>query len=101
MFACQGWLGVCGAGSAGLVEMKAGGFVDDVDCMGRWPSYGGYAVAMGEWPACGDLSKRMGKCARHGNGAGVWDAARPYGKPKSHQNQEYGNCDGLRTCIFS
>ena len=52
---------------------------------------------MREWPACVDLSKRMGKCARHGNGAGVWEAARPYGKPKSHQNQEYGNCDGLRT----
>ena len=28
--------------------------------------------------------KRMGKCVRHGNGAGVWEAARPYGEPKSH-----------------
>ena len=61
MFACQGWLGVCGTGPAGLVEMKYGGFVDDVDCMGKWPGYGGYAVAMGEWPACGDLSKRIGR----------------------------------------
>ena len=64
---CLTWLvGICGTGPAGLVDMKTGGFVDNVDCMGRWPSYGGSAVAMGEWPAYGDLPKRMG------NASGVW-----------------------------
>ena len=55
---------------AGLVEMKSGGFVDDVDRMGKWPGYGGYAVAMGEWPAYGDLVWRMGRCGRR---VAVWE----------------------------
>ena len=25
------------------------------------------------------------------NGAGVWEAAKPYGEPKSHQNMKYEN----------
>ena len=61
---------------AGLVEMKSGGFVDDVDRMGKWPGYGGYAVAMGEWPAYGDLVWRMGRCVRRvavwGNRDTIW-----------------------------
>ena len=57
--------------------MKSGGFVDDVDCMGRWPSYGGSAVAMGEWPAYGDLSKRMGRCVRR---VAVWGNRETYGE---------------------
>ena len=60
---------------AGLVEMKSGGFVDDVDRMGKWPGYGGYAVAMGEWPAYGDLVWRMGRCVRR---VVVWERRETY-----------------------
>ena len=62
---------------AGLVEMKSGGFVDDVDRMGKWPGYGGYAVAMGEWPAYGDLVWRMGRCGRR---VAVWERRETYGE---------------------
>ena len=77
--------------------------------MGRWPGYGGSAVAMGEWPAYGDLPKRMGEpryrmgkwpawkaAESHGGAAKTYgkyhrtwetapaygEAARPYGEPK-------------------
>ena len=59
-------MGICGAGPAGLVEMKTG-FLELVNRMGRWPGYGGSAVAMGEWPmgicrdVWGDASVCMGK----------------------------------------
>ena len=88
---------------AGLVEMKSVGFVDDVDCMGRWPGYGGSAVAMGEWPAYGDLPKRMGRCVRRvavwGNRDTVWGnglCGRPLnrmGEPRKRMGNAtgYGN----------
>ena len=93
---------------AGLVERKTG-FKELVDRMGRWPGYGGSAVAMGEWPAYGDLPKRMGEpryrmgkwpawkaAESHGGAAKTYgkyhrtwetapaygEAARPYGEPK-------------------
>ena len=92
---------------AGLVEMKSGGFVDDVDCMGRWPSYGGSDVAMGEWPAYGDLSKRMGRCVRRvavwENRENVWGnglCGMPLNRMGSHENvweipQDMGNGAGI------
>ena len=96
-------MGICGAGNAGLVEMKSGGFVDNVNCMGRWPSYGGSAVSMEEWPAYGDLPKRMGRCVRRvavwGNRENVWGnglRGRPLnrmGEPRKHMGNAtgYGN----------
>ena len=56
---------------------KKGQFLELVDRMGRWPGYGGSAVAMGEWPAYGDLPKRMGKCVRR---VVVWGNRETYGE---------------------
>ena len=58
------------------------------DASGVWP-YGKTAIPYGEMACVWEAVESHG------------EAARPYGEPKSHQNQEYGNVDGLRTlCIF-
>ena len=91
-----GLVGICGTGPAGLSEMKVR-FLELVDRMGRWPVYGGSAMAMGEWPACGDLPKRMGKFVRRvavwGNRDTVWKnglRGRPQnrmGEPRYHMGR--------------
>ena len=87
---------------AGLVEIKIG-FLELVDRMGKWPGYGGSAVAMGEWQAYGDLPKRMGRCVRRvavwGNRDTVWGnglCGRPLnrmGEPRKRMGNAtgYGN----------
>ena len=93
------------AGPAGLVERKAN-FKKIVDRMGRWPGYGGSAVAMGEWPAYGDLPRCMGRCVRR---VAVWEnrdtvwgdglCGRPQNRMGSRENvwempQDMGNGAG-------
>ena len=43
--------------------------------MGRWPVYGRPRNRMGSRKNVWEMLQGMG------NGAGVWEAARPYGKP--------------------
>ena len=62
-------VGICGTGPAGLVERKAN-FKKIVNRMGRWPGYGGSAVAM-------ENGRPMGICQNvWGDASGVW----PYGE---------------------
>ena len=93
--------------NAGLVERKAN-FKKIVNRMGRWPGYGGSAVAMGEWPAYGDLPRCMGRCVRR---VAVWEnrdtvwgnglCGRPQNRMGSRENvwempRDMGN--GAGTC---
>ena len=85
-------MGICETGPAGLVERKAN-FKKIVNRMGRWPGYGGSAVAMGEWPAYGDLPRCMGRCVRRvivwGNRENVWGnglCGRPQNRMGSREN---------------
>ena len=55
-------MGICGAGPAGLVERKTG-FKEIVDRMGRWPGYGGSAVAYGRMAGLWGSDKTYGKTA--------------------------------------
>ena len=93
-------MGVCGAGPAGLVEMKTE-FLELVDRMGRWPGYGDlpwlwengrpvgicrdvWGDASGVWP--------YGKTAiPYGEMACVWEAAESHGGAA----KTYGKCHGI------
>ena len=85
--------------NAGLVERKAN-FKKIVNRMGRWPGYGGSAVAMGEWPAYGDLPRCMGRCGRR---VVVWERRETYGEMACVEGRRiawgaaktYGKCHGI------
>ena len=89
MFACQGWLGVCEAGT--LASSKSmSGFLELGDCMGK------------PWKRIEERRQHMGKVARM-CGDLTWRAPFEYGdRPrvwgrKTHENQGHGGGVSLRT----